>query len=226
MLSASLRRLRQWRRPDHVVQTSEKVNQESTYEPNDDDYPTFPPPPPKVILDMPGEYWSKITKRRFGAPRGVLVDSPLYALYRLYEFILLDKRFDYRNALEAFWRQSDWSLDRIPDPKDEDPARYAFLAGCTYLLVRSFNARVKIGLQRGMSALMTPEEAEVLRSVPDELRRYEKVPEWAASVPSLTAPLTVPTADGGAITSKDDERADPDFLSKNILLWTPHIHFT
>jgi hypothetical protein len=167
-----------------------------------------------------------ISARRYAAPRGVFVDSPTYALYRLYEFIVLDKVFDYRNALEAFWRKQQWAVRDIPDPEDDNPARYAFLAGCTYLLARSFNQRVKLGLQRGMPSLITPEEAEALRNVPDHLRRYESVPDWAANVPPLTTTLVIPTHDGEVLQGKDDKRADPDFLTKNILLWTPHIYFT
>jgi hypothetical protein len=146
--------------------------------------------------------------------------------YRLYGFIILDKVFDYRNALEAFWRQHQWAIQAIPDPKDSNPVRYAFLAGFTYLLARSFNQRVQIGLQRGMPSLITPEEAEEARNVPDHLRRYESVPEWAMRIPELATTLVIPTHDGVVLQSHGDKRADPDFLAKNILLWTPHIYFT
>ncbi len=38
--------------------------------------------------------------------------------------------------------------------------------------------------------------------------------------------LVVPTHDEEGLTGREDKRADPDFLEKGILLWTPHIHFT
>jgi hypothetical protein len=208
---------------------AEPVENREVYVPSPQEYPTFPPPPPQAILQAPTEYWTKVSARKFAAPRGVFEDSSLYALYRLYEFIILDKVFDYRNALEAFWRQHQWAIQAIPDPKDSNPVRYAFLAGCTYLLARSFNQRVQIGLQRGMPSLITPEEAEEAeeaRNVPDHLRRYGSVPEWAMRVPELATTLVIPTHDGVVLQSHGDKRADPDFLAKNILLWTPHIYFT
>lgn len=196
------------------------------YEPSPEDYPQFPPPPPQEILSNTDNYWSQIVARKYGAPRGVFEDSSTYALYRFYEFIVLDKVFDYRNALEAFWRQKDWPIHAIADPHDEDPARYAFLASCTYLMARSFNQRVKLGLQRDMRSLITPDEAEAARNVPDHLRRYESVPDWATRVAPLRTALIIPTHNMEMLDGKDDRRADPDFLAKNIVLWTPHIYFT
>jgi hypothetical protein len=201
-----------------------KANQQP-YEPVPEDYPTFPPPPPQHILQQSNAYWITVTRRKYAAPRGVFEDSSLYALYRLYEYIVLDKVFGYRNMLEWFWRQHQWRVFDIPDPQDDEPARYAFLACITYLMVRSYNARVSIGLERGARAIMTIEETEEARNRPEQERRYEKVPPWAENVPPLSEILSVPTHDGVTLNA-DDERADPDFLKKNILLWTPHIHFT
>lgn len=193
-------------------------------------YPSFPPPAPSDLIKDREAYWVKISSRKYAAPQGVFEDSPLYALYRLYEFIVLDKVLDYRNALEAFWRQHQWKVCDIPEPDGSGNGaaaeRVAFLAGCTYLLVRCFNERVKLGLQRDMSPLITPEEAEEARQLPDHLRQYEAVPEWAANVPALQTTLAVPTNEGIVLSGADDARADPDFLAKNILLWTPHISFT
>jgi hypothetical protein len=77
-----------------------------------------------------------------------------------------------------------------------------------------------------MPPLLTPEEAEAARDVPDNLRRYEEVPDWAQKAPALAELLVVPTENGEVLDGRDDKRADPDFLTKNILLWTPHIQFT
>ncbi|KIH87416.1 hypothetical protein SPBR_05297 [Sporothrix brasiliensis 5110] len=195
------------------------------YVPTPEDYPVFPPPTPRRILENRDAYLAKLSTIKFSAPQGEFDDKPLYSLYRLYEFVLLDKVISYRNQLEYFWRQKSWPVHDIPDPKDEDPERYAFLACCTLLLVRSFNERIKLGLDRNMPSLITPEEAERGRNRPDHLRAYERAPEWAERAASLVATLFVPT-EGGEILDKGDGRACPEFLAKNIVLWTPHISFT
>lgn len=214
-----------WSVSDHKKRTHVKVepNQDA---PEDYEFPVFPPPPPHEILGDRKTYWTKIVGRKWAAPRGIMQDNSLYALYRFYELIVLDEVRPYRNALEAFWRRKDWHVDDIPDPQDDDPERYAFLAGCAYLIVKSFNERVKLGLRRDMPALLTPDEAEMLKNVPDHLRNYEKVPSWAERVPPLADTLSIPTYDGVLLTGHGDKRADPDFLTKNILIWTPHISFT
>lgn len=196
------------------------------YVPHPDDYPTFPPLPPRDLFQDPINQFNKIAARKFGGPQGEYEDKPLYALYRFYEFVVLDRVTNYRNCLEAFWRQRNWPVHEIPDPQDPDPERYAFLAGCTYLIVRAFNARVKLGLDRSMPSLITPDEAEELRNRPHHLRNYEKVPEWAEKAAPLEEMLVVPTHEGEVLTGREDKRADPDFLRKGILLWTPHIFFT
>ncbi|KAF2498205.1 DNA-binding protein, partial [Lophium mytilinum] len=196
------------------------------YEPILEDYPVFPPPSPRRILDNPEQYWSAVSARKFAAPQGIFEDSSLYTLYRLYECFVLDKRFAYRNMLEWLWRQEQWKICDIVDPQDDDPARYAFLAGVTCLIVKSFNARVALGLTRGASPLLSMEEAEKAKDIPHEQRPYEKVPEWAQKVPALATTLVIPTEEGETLTYKDDDRADPDFSKMNILLWTPHIYFT
>ncbi|SPQ25694.1 3230e342-3fdc-4a15-9c09-c0bf88d306b1 [Thermothielavioides terrestris] len=194
--------------------------------PNPNDYPTFPPLSPRDLLQNRAAQFDRIAARKYGAPQGEYEDKPLYGLYRFYEFVVLDSVTNYRNSLEAFWRRRDWAVRDIPDPQDPDPERYAFLAACTYLMVRAFNARVKLGLDRSMPSLITPDEAEELRRRPDHLRNYERVPEWAEKVPPLQELLVVPTHDGEVLAGREDPRADPDFLAKGILLWTPHIYFT
>ncbi|KAK1768946.1 DNA-binding protein [Phialemonium atrogriseum] len=221
-------RVTEWGRRVGILRqdSRESAGGDRDYVPSPEDFPTFPPPPPKIILQDQTQYLSKVAGRKFAAPTGYFEDSSLFALYRLYELFILDHVLGYRNTLEAFWRHQEWSIKDIPDPDHTDPERYAFLAGCTYLLVRSFNQRVKIGLRRDMTPLITPEEAEVLRNVPDHLRPYEKVPDWAVKAPPLAETLVIPTHDKEVLEGKDDSRADPDFLAKNILLWTPHIYFT
>ncbi|KXT06353.1 hypothetical protein AC578_9122 [Pseudocercospora eumusae] len=67
--------------------------------------------------------------KTYAAPPGETVDQPLYALCRLYERFLLDYVTAYRDELEHFLRKKDWRICDLPDPKDDDPARRAFLAG-------------------------------------------------------------------------------------------------
>lgn len=218
-----VRNMMRCQRPTLLPQTE---NNQEAYEPRPEDYPVFPPMSPRGLIIDRDQQWAKITHRKFAAPQGTFEDSSLYALYRLYEVIVLDKVFAYRNGLEMFWRQKTWAVKDIADPKDDDPERYAFLAGCTYLLARSFNQRIKLGLSRQMPAILLHEQLEELRNRPDELRQYEQVPEWAQHTKALEETLFVPTHDGEVLEGTEDKRADPDFLKKNILLWTPHIFFT
>jgi hypothetical protein len=205
---------------------AEEETEEDVYIPHPDDYPTFPPLSPRILLRDPAHHIDRLANRKFGAPKGECEGKPLYALYRFYEFVVLDSVQNYRSCLAAFWRRKDWPVHEFPDPRDPDPERYAFLAGCTYLMVRAFNARVKLGLDRNMPSILTNDQVEELRNRPDHLRNYEKVPEWAEKLPPLEELLVVPTREGEVLYGREDERADPDFLAKGILLWTPHVHFT
>jgi hypothetical protein len=186
----------------------------------------FPPAPPEELLKDPKASWAAIQSRKFDTPRGHLVDTPLFALYRLYEVIVLDRRFMYRNMLEWFWKESEWKICDIPDPKDDNPSRYAFLAGVTCLMVRSFNDRIQLGLIRRRRGIMMEEEIEEALNRPEEQKPYERVAEWVENVPPLEHTLKIPTEDGVIIESKEDGRADKDFAKWNISLWTPHIYFT
>lgn len=190
------------------------------------EYPTFPPPPPRDILERRSEYTAILRGRKYLVPEGVLADRPLYALYRLYEFFVLDNVTGYRNQLEYFWKQRSWAVRDIPDPKEEDPARYAFLACIPALLVRSFNERIKLGLARDTPAIISPEEAEELRTRPESSKKYEEVPEWTENVAALPETLVMPSHDSIVMEGFDDPRASSWFKPKNILIWGPHIHFT
>ncbi|KAG5999281.1 hypothetical protein E4U54_001953 [Claviceps lovelessii] len=222
VLRTCLKKLRWRRRSTHTTSAATRSSESVLPE----DYPVFPPPPPRLIIRNRAQFLDTIKARKFGAPQGYFEDSPLFALYRLYEFIVLDRHISYRNTLEYFWRQREWKLQDIPDPQDDDAERYAVLAGCTYLLARSFNQRVELGLRRENPPLITPEEAEAARNVPSHLRQWERVPEWAEKVTPLNDTLVLPTHEGETIQDHHDPRADPDFKAKNILLWTPHIFFT
>lgn len=188
--------------------------------------PTFPPAPPAKILASVDAYDQRLRLRRYRIPLDATADTPLFALYRIYEYFLVDFVTGYRNQLEYFWRQTKWPISSIPDPTDDDPARYAFLAGTAKLLVRSYNEKIRMGFARDMPAIMSDEQIEYYQNRPEKDRTYEEVPQWAESVPPLSEPLAVKTHDGVVLDGFDDPRACKEFKALNILIWTPQIHFT
>lgn len=181
------------------------------------------PPPPREILHGREVYEIPILQRRVDRDS----DSPLAALYRLYEHIMLDQNIQMRNELEAFWFQQGWNVTDIPDPKDTDPERYAVLAVIPALLILAFNKRIELGLPRHAPAIFTLDQLDEWRA---QVREYEKEPAWTESVPSCKEILRIPHWDNDArefvtIDGFEDNRASKEFKKKNILIWQPHIHF-
>ena len=133
-----------------------------------------------------------------------------------------------RNEIEYFFRRYDWSINHIPDPADEDPARYAVFACIPYLLVKAFNRNIELGLPRNAPAIMTDEEIEEVKTLPKTL---ETVPDWAERVAPLKETMVLPhyehLMNGRPETLADfkDKRASEIFKAKNILVWEPHIFF-
>lgn len=66
-------------------------------------FPSWPPPNPKEILADRVAYRHRLRFRRYRAPEYVFEDSPLFGLYRLYEWIMADHVINMRNELETFW---------------------------------------------------------------------------------------------------------------------------
>jgi hypothetical protein len=147
-------------------------------------------------------------------------DRPIDSLYRLYEDIVEDWSIELRNEIEYFWSQHQWAVSGIPDPEDMDPARYAILAVIPSLLAQAFNGNIALGLPRDAPAIIS--DFEELKSRPQIL---EKEPEWCKHVPPLEHTLALPNDEGQSLDSTDDERASPEFLTKNILTWVYHIYF-
>ena len=58
------------------------------------------------------------------------------------------------------------------------------------------------------------------RAEPESERPYECVSPWAVKVPPLKDIPVIPTEKGHRLDGKEDKRAGPDFLDKNVLLWT------
>ncbi|KXG46670.1 uncharacterized protein PGRI_055260 [Penicillium griseofulvum] len=78
------------------------------------------------------------------------MDTPLRCLYRIYEAMAARETYAISPEVEYFGYQSRrrWSLDRIPDPCDPDPVRYAILASITEELAKGFNWRLSLGMRR------------------------------------------------------------------------------
>ncbi|KJF61169.1 uncharacterized protein CIMG_11548 [Coccidioides immitis RS] len=189
---------------------------------NPNAYPRFPPPPPEELLSRSSYYNNLLSQRENLAPPDSPTDTPLFALYRLYEHLVLNRTTGLRNELERFWFNK-WPVSSIPDPQDHsEPARYAVLACIPALMALAFNKRIELGIPRRADAIMSMEEIEKYRN---EERVYEQVPQWTLSVKPLQAILKIPHDGGETLESFDDKRASPQLREKNILCWQPHIHF-
>nr|POF02282.1 hypothetical protein CFP56_65547 [Quercus suber] len=207
-----------------VHATSSLMRCPSIDDPENCAYPVFPPPVPQQILEHIASYTALIRQRKFGGPIGEFKDTPLFALYRMYELMVIDDYLGLRNELEVFWWKP-WPVHEIPEPKDGDePDRYAVLSCIPALLVEAFNARIDLGLRRDGHAIMTIEERDELARTP---KAYEQVPTWTLHVAPLATTLAIthrmPTVK--QIDSLHDEKASPIFREKNVLYWHPHIHF-
>ena len=190
-------------------------------------YPSSLPPCPQVILANRPAYEEALSRRRF-LPHPGPEDTPLFTLYRLYENIVLDRNNGLRNEIEYFWRKRSWAVNDIPDPKDDDAARYAILACITHLLVEAFNRNIGLGLPRDAPAMMTNDMLDEMRT---REKKYERVPGWVMEVPPLAETLRLPhhrridEDEFDVIEDIDDERASTPFKEKNVLIWKPHIMF-
>lgn len=190
-------------------------------------HPQSPPPIPDTMLANRDAYEAALYRRRLLRLQRE-TDTPLHCLYRLYECIVLDYNIGMRNEIEYFFRQHTWPVRLIPDPMDEDPARYAVFACIPYLLVEAFNHNIELGLPRNAPAIMTDEEIDEVQTRP---KIYEEVPEWAMKVPPLEKRLVLPHYEhqmtGHPITLPgfEDDRASDIFKAKNILVCGQHIYF-
>lgn len=190
-------------------------------------YPESPPASPAIMLARRDEYEASLYQRRLIRLQRE-VDTPLRCLYRLYESIVLDSNVGLRNEIEYFFRRHTWPVHLIPDPADDDPARYGIFACIPHLLVKAFNENIKLGLSRDATAIMTDEQLAEVRTRP---KIYEEVPDWAVRVPALKETLVLPHYEHQmegrpkVLHDFEDERASSVFKMKNILVWEPHIMF-
>ena len=188
-------------------------------------FPSWPPASPREILAHRDVLKGQFVGRKYAAPEGVFEDSPLYYLYRIYEWIMVGHTINMRNELELFWWKR-WPVSSIPDPGEHgDPERYAVLSCIPALLVESFNMRIEQGLRREEPhSILALEEQQYWASTAKNL---ESLPPWVADVQPLETLLHIPhTVDREPqLTSFDDPGASPVFKEKNIMFMHPHIHF-
>lgn len=114
-------------------------------------------------------------------------DTPLRSVYRIYEYMCTGRHAQVQYETEYFFFHSDtakWSLEKLPDPEDEDEQRYTFVACIVEALVAAFNWRLSMGLQRDRSRLSFD---QIEHNPPPKL----VAPRWAATVPPLREPLNI-----------------------------------
>ncbi|KAF7371296.1 DNA-binding protein [Mycena sanguinolenta] len=61
-------------------------------------------------------------------------DTASASFYRIYEFAVLDDNIRFRNEIEYFCHRQ-WPVSPLPDPRDFDPERLAFLAALARIFV-------------------------------------------------------------------------------------------
>lgn len=181
-------------------------------------------PSPRELICHREKYELSILQRQAIDPEH---DTPLDALYRLYEHIMLDQNIEMRNELEAFWFHCDWKVCEIPDPKDPDPERYAVLAVIPTLLVLAFNKRIELGLPRHAPPIFTYDELDQWKR---EERKLEKEPDWVDGVIGCENQLAIPHWNNDqkkfiTLSNLDDPGVSEEFAQKNILTLKLHIHF-
>ncbi|CAH0493011.1 unnamed protein product [Peronospora farinosa] len=146
--------------------------------------------------------------------------TPLASLYRICEYFVVGDTAGIRAEVEFFFNQPSWALNKIPDPEDPDPERYAVLAVLPYYMAQAFKRLIERGLPRDSPAIIMGDAAEAeLRSKAVVL---EKEPEWVSHVPKLKKTLMIPDCDGNA--PAEDARSDK-FMDMNIIAEAPYILF-
>ncbi|KAL9623996.1 MAG: hypothetical protein Q9160_001749 [Pyrenula sp. 1 TL-2023] len=195
--------------------------------PNTNAYPIFPPPAPREILSNVSYWKALILSREHLIPKHEATDTALFALYRMYEHLILNNTSGLRTELQRFWFNN-WAVSSIPDPHDkQQPERYAVLAALPALIALSFNRRIEMGIRRGEA---TPDEEPSETENEDGgsgEKEWESVPQWTYGVAPAVSVLKIPhdPREGNTLQDFDDPRASQELAAKNILCWQPHIHF-
>lgn len=145
-------------------------------------------------------------------------DSPLTALYRIYEHFDLDQHIAIRNEVETFRYHADWVIGVVLVPLDSPTEWYACLACIPALLCLAFNMRIESGMPRDAPLIFTRNILEAWRA---QERKYEKEPAWVDKIPALTQTLTIPHWDDDRhefVCLENFENASTGFARKNIMI--------
>lgn len=133
-------------------------------------------------------------------------DTPLRSLYRLFEdlcacdFVMMG----YECTYFFFHPEPRWALACIPDPRDNDPIRYAILASMVETLVDAFNWRLELGIRRNnIIDISEQRSSNFVR---------EEAPSWTLKAGTLEEPLVFQEA-GSEIYGMTMEQY---FLKRNI----------
>ncbi|KAJ6482837.1 hypothetical protein C8R47DRAFT_1132835 [Mycena vitilis] len=140
-------------------------------------------------------------------------DTAAACFYRIYEFAVLHDNIRFRNEIEYFCHRP-WPISSLPDPRDVDPERAAFLAALTRILCASFNARILNGLPRDAPGIVM--DFDALRARPKIL---ETPPAWAEKIPPLDRPLRIEAREG-------DPGLSSHLGEMRIIMKAPHHLFT
>ncbi|KAK2751416.1 hypothetical protein FQN55_000690 [Onygenales sp. PD_40] len=154
-------------------------------------YPIPDPLPPLRLVDNPSLCWTRRCegdlKNLQAIPLWRSHDTPLRSLYRMYEAMMAGDSMAVAIGYEVeyFWYRGEWSweLDRIPDPRDPDPIRYAILACLAESMPEAFNFKLSIGMRR-QGDNVPPGEWD---GVNNPYAPYTAVtgPEWTKHVPAI-----------------------------------------
>ena len=212
---------RLWKRRFHLKKDPQEVTAEVE---SNKGNPSLPPAPRDLLA---GRVVYEVPLLNRGQNSGIQPDedTPLAALYRIYEHLVLDQHIEIRNEIEAFWYHADWAVREIPDPSDPHPERYACLACIPALLCLAFNKRIGLGLPRDAPAIFTRDMLDSWRTQEQQL---EEEPPWTDEVPCLSETLAIPHWDNDQrdfVIPDSSQSVSQEFSRKNILLLQPHIHF-
>lgn len=149
------------------------------------------PVAPKLMLDNLPLLSSRMVAEDITNMRSIPVwrarDTPLRTLYRIYEALAARHFYAIGPEVEYFWYQTrrSWAVQRIPDPRDPDPVRYAILACIAEELAEACNWRLSLGMRRD-------KRKHIYRKTLDDVLppfTPETAPAWTRSVPAIDATL-------------------------------------
>lgn len=153
-------------------------------------------------------------------------DTPLRALYRIYEAVVAREFYAIGSEVEYFWYQprKNWAVHRIPDPQDSDPVRYAILACIAEELALAFNWRMSLGMRRDKNKHIYRKTFE------DCLPSFvpEMAPDWAKVVAPIDVELLheFPSdfLDPAGRLVLEHGGENPIFAQRNIIMDTGHFY--